>query len=451
MKKLLLICLITISLVQAKDSVEFKFAEKDFPRKNPTNQNYILSYNNILKDARTSVVSISTQRTVKSGGAYGNPYLRGRNVMPQAAMGSGVILTKDGYIVTNNHVVNGADKIKVSIASNKKEYEAKLIGTDAKSDIAIIKIDATDLNAVTFYNSDKVKVGDIVFALGNPFGVGETITQGIVSATGRSSVGIVEYEDFIQTDASINPGNSGGALINSAGHLIGINSAIISKTGNNVGIGLAISSNMVTSIASQLINKGKYTRAYLGVGISDVSEDMSSFYDNKFGALIISIENDTPAAKAGLKRGDLIISVDGKKIESGSELKNIIGSYPPSKVVNIKFLRNKEIDIVNVKLGSLDKKESKDSLDYKGLSVIPLDSQLQKLLKINANISGGVLVKEVKEGSQAQKTGVIKDDIIVQIESYEINTISDFKSSTSSNERKRIYIFRRGSIFAIVL
>ncbi len=451
MKKLLLICLITISLVQAKDSVEFKFAEKDFPRKNPTNQNYILSYNNILKDSRTSVVSISTQRTVKSGGAYGNPFLRGRNIMPQAAMGSGVILTKDGYIVTNNHVVNGADKIKVILADSKKEYDAKLIGTDAKSDIAIIKIDAKELNAVTFYNSDKVKVGDIVFALGNPFGVGETITQGIVSATGRSSVGIVEYEDFIQTDASINPGNSGGALINSAGHLIGINSAIISKTGNNVGIGLAISSNMVTSIASQLINKGKYTRAYLGVGISDVSEDMSSFYDNKFGALIISIEDDTPAAKAGLKRGDLIISVDGKKIQSGSELKNIIGSYPPSKVVNIKFLRNKEIDIVNVKLGSLDKKESKDSLDYKGLSVIPLDSQLQKLLKINANISGGVLVKKVKEGSQAQKTGVIKDDIIVQIESYEINTIDDFKSSTSSNERKRIYIFRRGSIFAIVL
>ncbi|WP_321779593.1 trypsin-like peptidase domain-containing protein [Sulfurimonas sp.] len=451
MKKLLLICLVTISLLQAKDSVEFKFAEQDFKRKNPTSQNYILSYNNILKDVRSSVVSISTQRTIKSGGAYGNPFLRRQNMMPQAAMGSGVIITKDGYIVTNNHVVAGADVIKVIISKDKKEYTAKLIGTDAKSDIAIIKIDAKELNAVTFYNSDKVRIGDIVFALGNPFGVGETITQGIVSATGRSSVGIVEYEDFIQTDASINPGNSGGALINSAGHLIGINSAIISKTGNNVGIGLAISSNMVTSIATQLINKGKYTRAYLGVGISDVSEDMKSFYNNKLGALVISIEDNTPAAKAGLKRGDLIISVNGKDIQSGSELKNIIGSYPPSQVVNIKFLRNKEIDIVNVKLGSLEKQASSGGLTYKGVTVISMSSQLQKLLKINANIDGGVLIKEVKEGSQAQKIGLMRDDIIVQIENNEIKTIDDFKSATSSNERKRIYIFRRGSIFAIVL
>jgi serine protease Do len=233
--------------------------------------------------------------------------------MPQGASGSGVIISTNGYIVTNNHVVAGADEIKVGIAGDKKEYTAKLVGTDAKSDVAIIKIEAKNLNAVTFYNSDKVKVGDVVFALGNPFGVGETITQGIVSATGRSGIGIVEYEDFIQTDASINPGNSGGALINSAGHLIGINSAIISRTGGNVGIGLAIPSNMVTSIATQLIDTGKYTRAYLGVSISDVNEDMSSFYDNNYGGLIISIEENSPAAKAGLKRGDLIISINGKK------------------------------------------------------------------------------------------------------------------------------------------
>ena len=466
MKKLLLICFITLTLLYAKDNVEFKYADENIERKYPTNQNVILSYNNVLKSVRTSVVNISTKKTITSSGAYANPFMNdpmfrdffrryGQSQIPkdriQRSLGSGVIISKNGYIVTNNHVVDGADKIKVSIAGDKKEYEAKLIGKDAKSDIAIIKIEAKGLNAATIYNSDKVKVGDIVFALGNPFGVGETITQGIVSATGRSGVGIVEYENFIQTDASINPGNSGGALINSAGHLIGINSAIISKSGGNVGIGFSIPSNMVTSIATGLINKGKYTRAYLGVSISDVSEDMSSFYDNKFGALIISIEDNTPANKAGLKRGDLIIAVNGKKVQSASKLKNIIGSYAPYRVVNIKFLRDKKVDIVNVKLGSLDKQTPTGTLSYKGMNIIPLDAELQRLLKINYKVNGGVLVKEVEPNSEASILGILKDDIIVQIENSEINTIDDFKLATSTQQKKRFYIFRRGSVFAVVL
>ena len=451
MKKLLFICLVALTVVYAKDSVEFKFADKNIERKNPTRENYILSYNNILKDVKTSVVNISTQKTINSGETYSNPFYRGQRGIPLSGLGSGVIITKNGYIVTNNHVVEGADVIRVTIADDKTEYEAKLIGKDAKSDIAIIKIDAKKLNAVTFYDSDEVKVGDIVFALGNPFGVGETITQGIVSATGRSGVGIVEYEDFIKTDASINPENFGGALINSAGHLIGINSAVILKSASNTGVGLAIPSNMVTSIATQLIDKGKYTRAYLGVDIADVNEDMSSFYDNKFGALIISIEENTPASKVGLKRGDLIISINGKEIQSASELKNIVGSYPPSRVVNIKFLRDKKIDIVNVQLASLDKQIVSGKIDYKGMSVTPLSSELQKLLKINANISGGVLVNEVEAKSEAYATGIVKDDIIVQIENIEINTIDNFKSATTTQQKKRFYIFRRGSIFAVVL
>ncbi len=466
MKKLLLICLVTLTLVYAKDSIDFKYADEDTQRKYPTSQNIILSYNNILEDVRTSVVNISTQKTLNGSGTYANPFMNdhrfreffkryGESRIPQdriqRSLGSGVIISKNGYIVTNNHVVDGANIIKVSIAGDKKEYDAKLIGKDAKSDIAIIKIEAKDLNAVTFYNSDKVKVGDIVFALGNPFGVGETITQGIVSATGRSEVGIVEYENFIQTDASINPGNSGGALINSAGHLIGINSAIISKSGGNVGIGFSIPSNMVTSIATQLIKTGKYSRAYLGVTISDVNEDMRSFYDNKFGALITVIENNTPAHDAGLRRGDLIVAINDKKIQSANELKNVVGSYAPYKTVQIKFLRDKKIDTVDVKLGSLDKQTPTGTLNYKGMSVIPLNLELKKLLKINANINGGVLVSKVEPTSEASKLGIIRDDIIVQIENSEINTIADFKSATTTQQKKRIYIFRRGSVFAIVL
>ncbi|MFT5835876.1 MAG: serine protease Do [Sulfurimonas sp.] len=451
MKNLLLICLITLTMAYAKDGVEFKYADENIQRKNPTSQNFILSYNNVLENVRTSVVNISTRKTISSGRAYGNPFNNNQGKVPQGASGSGVIISKDGYIVTNNHVVSGADEIKVSIAGDKKEYEAKLIGTDAKSDIAIIKIDANELNAVTFYNSDKVKVGDVVFALGNPFGVGETITQGIVSATGRSGIGIVEYENFIQTDASINPGNSGGALINSAGHLIGINSAIISKSGGNDGIGLSIPSNMVTSIAMQLIDTGKYSRAYLGVGISDVNEDMSSFYDNKYGGLIISIEENSPAAKAGLKRGDLIISINGKKIDSASKLKNTIGSFQPLRVVNIKFLRDKKVDIVNVKLGSLDNQIASGTLNYKGINIVALPTELQKLLRANANIQGGVLVDDVELNTQANSIGILKDDIIVQIEDTEITSIDDFKTAISTQNKKRIYIFRRGNIFAIVL
>ncbi|WP_373035762.1 trypsin-like peptidase domain-containing protein [Sulfurimonas sp.] len=451
MKKILLICLLTLSMLNAKDSVEFKYADKDIQRKNPTSQNFILSYNNIIKNVRTSVVNISAFKTTNNARVYGSPYYNNQQQVPQGASGSGVIISKNGYIVTNNHVVAGADQIKVSIADDKKEYGAKLIGRDAKSDIAIIKIEAKNLNAVTFFNSDEVKVGDIVFALGNPFGVGETITQGIVSATGRNRVGIVEYEDFIQTDASINPGNSGGALINSAGHLIGINSAIISRSGGNDGIGLAIPSNMVTTIATQLIDTGKYVRAYLGVGISDINEDMRSFYDNSSGALIISIEDDSPAAKAGLKRGDLIISIDGRAVKNASSLKNIIGSYSPSKVVNIKFLRDKKIDIVNVKLGSLDKQIASGTLNYKGMNIIPLPLDLQKLLKINFNVDGGVLVKDVELNSEAYSIGIMKDDIVVQIENSEITNIAEFKSAISTQDKKRIYIFRRGNIFAIVL
>jgi serine protease Do len=438
-------------MLNAKGGVEFKYAQNDLQRKHPSSQNFILSYNNIIEKVRTSVVNISALKTTNNARIYRNPYYNNPRQAPQGASGSGVIISKDGYIVTNNHVVDGADKIKVNIADDKKIYEAKLIGRDAKSDIAIIKIEAKNLNAVTFFNSDKVKVGDIVFAIGNPFGVGETITQGIVSATGRNRVGIVEYEDFIQTDASINPGNSGGALINSAGHLIGINSAIISRSGGNDGIGLAIPSKMVTTIASQLIDNGKYVRAYLGVGISDINEDMRSFYDNNIGALIISIEDNSPAVKAGLKRGDLIISIDGKSVKNASSLKNIIGSYSPSKVVNIKFLRNKKIDIINVKLGSLEKQIASGTLNYKGMSVTPLPLELQRLLKINFNIDGGVLVSDVELNSEAFSIGIMKDDIVVQIENSEITNISEFKSATTSQDKKRIYIFRRGNIFAIVL
>ncbi len=461
MKKLLFLFALALTVVYAKDSVEFKYAPKNIDREFPTTQNQILSYNNILENVRTSIVNISIKKEIKGNLYSANPFFndpffreffKGYGDIPQEriqkSLGSGVIVSKDGYIVTNNHVIDGADEIIVNLAGDKKEYEAKLIGKDEKSDLAVIKIEAEKLNAVTFYDSDKVRVGDIVFALGNPFGVGETITQGIVSATGRSGVGIVEYEDFIQTDASINPGNSGGALINSAGHLIGINSAIISKSGGNVGIGFAIPSNMVTSIATSLIESGKFTRAYLGVTIADVSEDMSSFYDDNYGALITGVEDNSPAAKAGLKRGDLIISVNGKKIESASELKNTIGSYAPNRVVNIKFLREKSIDVVNVTLATLEGKIVAGEFEYKGMKLSEITPAYKQQQSLTIE---GIIVEDVEQSSEAFDSGIRKGDIIIQIENREITNLEDFKAATATQSKKRFFIYRRGGIFATVL
>lgn len=461
MKKLFLLFALALTLLYAKDSAEFKYAPKNIERAFPTTQNQILSYSNILENVRTSIVNISIKKEIKGNLYSANPFFndpffreffKGYGDIPQEriqkSLGSGVIVSKDGYIVTNNHVIDGADEIIVNLAGDKKEYEAKLIGKDEKSDLAVIKIEAEKLNAVTFYDSDKVRVGDIVFALGNPFGVGETITQGIVSATGRSGVGIVEYEDFIQTDASINPGNSGGALINSAGHLIGINSAIISKSGGNVGIGFAIPSNMVTSIATSLIESGKFTRAYLGVTIADVSEDMSSFYDDNYGALITGVEDNSPAAKAGLKRGDLIISVNGKKIESASELKNTIGSYAPNRVVNIKFLREKRIDVVNVTLATLEGKIVAGEFEYKGMKLSEITPAYKQQQSLTIE---GIIVEDVEQSSEAFDSGIRKGDIIIQIENREITNLEDFKAATATQSKKRFFIYRRGGIFATVL
>ncbi len=456
MKKALLLSLVALTLLEAKSNVEFKYAPQVTQRVAPSTQSTILSYNNVLESVKNSIVNISIKKKVDQS-MSANPFLddpffreffRGYNNIPkdrvEKSLGSGVIVSTDGYIVTNNHVVDGANEIIVNLAGDKKEYEAKLIGRDEKSDIAVIKIEAKGLDAVTFYNSDEVRVGDIVFALGNPFGVGQTITQGIVSATGRSNVGIVEYEDFIQTDASINPGNSGGALINSAGQLIGINSAILSRSGGNVGIGFAIPANMVDRVATSLINSGKYTRAYLGVNISDVSKDMSDFYNNSYGALITSVEDNSPAFIAGLKRGDLIVEVDGKKTQSASELKNIIGTQEPSKSVTIKYLRDKKISTTTAKLTTYDgSKGSNGVVEFKGMSVVAQDSRSSRIK--------GVVVDKVEPDSQAYEAGIRQNDIIIQVENKEITNVDEFKKATTSNDKKRVFIYRRGAIFAVVL
>ncbi len=463
MKKIITtLCILALSL----QAVTFKEADSGkIKRVNPEgNGETILSYAGSINYARKCVVNISTQKSVKVRQQY-NPFFndpffrqffdqRQFNVPKermQRSLGSGVIISEDGYIVTNNHVVEGADKVVVSIPGDKKDYEAKIIGTDDKSDLAVIKIDGEDLNAITIYDSDKVEVGDVVFAIGNPFGVGETVTKGIVSATNRSSVGIVEYEDFIQTDAPINPGNSGGALVNSLGYLVGINSAIISRGGGNVGIGFAIPTSMVKKITTALIDKGTFERAYLGVSISDVTEELQDFYDTKYGAIIMSVQDDSAAARAGLKRGDMIVAVNGKQIKDSAALKNAVGTLSPGSRVTITYIRDGERDTTTVTLQSSDSlKSNGGGYEYEGLSLAPLSDDLRRKYRVADRIDGLVVV-DVARNSKAQKAGFSEGDVLLQVENQEIKSLEDFKQTLEKKGKKRYFIHRRGAIFVLVL
>src|SRR5437016_280414 len=266
-----------------------------------------------------------------------------RNFNPprQTGIGSGVVVTKDGYILTNNHVVDGADEVKVALTDGRV-FTAKVMGRDPKSDIAVIKVDAKDLPAVPMADSDKVEVGDVVLAIGNPFNIGQTVTSGIVSATGRTGATGLDYEDFIQTDAAINPGNSGGALVDADGRLVGINTAILSRTGANNGIGFAIPANLARDVMTDLIKEGHVTRGFLGVKIQQVDPALAREFhlkDNS-GALVADVTPRSPAEKAGIQSGDIIEEFDGKKVSDAHHLKLEVARVAPGTKVPVKVLRD---------------------------------------------------------------------------------------------------------------
>lgn len=442
-----------------------------------SSQNSIQSYNSAIAEVKKSVVNISTQKKVSNNMTnhpmFNDPLFRQffgdlYNNMPQdrieRSLGSGVIISKDGYIITNNHVIEGADKVLVSLPNNsKKEYEAKIIGKDPRSDLAVIKINQNNLPYAKLGNSNDLMVGDIVFAIGNPFGVGESITQGIISALNKTEMGINDYENFIQTDASINPGNSGGALVDSRGALIGINTAILSRTGGNHGIGFAIPSDMVKKITTILIEKGSIERGFLGVGIQDVTENLSSLYNGRNGAVLVNIDKDGAAAKAGLKIWDLVIAINNKTISSASELKNTIGSFSPNEVINITYIRNKKEYTTKVRLG---KSKSDEAIQSKtnqennsatkksnyGLSVENITNQMRQMYGFPNNLNG-VIVSSVEENSKAANVGFEEGDIIAQIEDVVINNVKDFDAAIKKyrNTAKRILVYQRTGTKTLVL
>jgi len=463
MKPLALILLGAALGLQAA-TIDFVEAPHVDKRVMPQSGNAVFSYHDAIKDSTGAIVHIATTQNVKHQNLpqinpffeqFFGPGFRAPQQAPKRhGLGSGVIISKDGYIVTNNHVIDEADEIVVAMPGSSKEYEAKVIGTDPGTDIAVIKIEPDgDLPVIKMGSSDNLQVGDVVFAIGNPYGIGQTVTQGIISAQHKSGIGINKYENYIQTDASINPGNSGGALVDSRGALIGINTAIITRSGGNHGVGFAIEVDMVKEIARKLIEDGSVERGYLGVSIAELQKNMHSMYKSEDGALVADVSPDTPAAKAGLKRGDLIVNVNDAKVASPGELQNIIGRHTPGTKVTITYERDKKLTTVKVTLDTLKQTSASqlaDSLDGVGLS--ELDDTLRYRYRIAAGVEG-VVVTEVENGSEAEDQGLREGDVIIQIEEKDIRSLEDLTQALDAykDDYKRVYINRSGRVYVAVL
>jgi serine protease Do len=397
----------------------------------------VVSFAPLVKKDSPSVVNIYSSRTIHEPAGH-NPFrddplfrqfFGGGNdssdnqsrTRKEESLGSGVIISPDGYILTANHMVEDADEVKVAINDNKREFTAKIIGKDSLSDVAVLKIDAKDLPAITLADSDQLEVGDIVLAIGNPFGVGQTVTMGIVSALGRNGMGFNNYEDFIQTDAAINPGNSGGALIDGAGRLVGINTAIISSGGGNQGIGFAVPINMARHVMERLIAGGKVTRGFLGVMPDDLTPDLA----RQFKA----------PGEAGALVDDVYLSVNGKSVGSAHNLTLTVSDLEPGSTATLKILRDGNPKTISVVLGELpgagrkdnqfgptDDDSTTDSLD--GVTVDDLTAEIRQQLQIPDNVQG-VLVTDVTADSNAAAADLEKGDVIIQINHHQVAGTDD--------------------------
>lgn len=390
----------------------------------------------LVEKVSPAVVNIRVNQTITTSSPYGDDPFRRFFGLPEApsgsreiaSAGSGVIVdAAQGYILTNHHVVEDADEIQISLM-NGDIHDAKVIGSDAATDIALIKVEAKGLVEMPIGDSDSVRVGDFVLAIGNPFGLGHTVTSGIVSALGRTGISRNGYEDFIQTDASINPGNSGGALVNMRGELVGINSAIISRTGGNVGIGFAVPTEIASSIMRQILDFGEVRRGLLGVTIqgmdAEAAEALGATVDH--GALITEIVSESAAEEAGLRVDDIIIGIDGKKITDASDLRNTIGLMGSGQDIKIEYIRDGKTRTVTAKLGQQQVASSAGTEMHPGLAGA-------QFATLTTNAAGGVEVTAVEAGSPAAQRGLRAGDVIVAVNRREIRNLQQLQEVAAAN------------------
>lgn len=409
----------------------------------------------MLERSMPAVVNISTSTNIQvnDNPLLQDPFFRHFYNLPNQprmqqknSLGSGVIIDSgQGLVLTNNHVIDKADKITVTL-NDGRQLNAELVGTDPEADVAIIRVPADHLTELPIADSSQLKVGDFVVAIGNPFGLGQTVTSGIISALGRSGLGIEGYEDFIQTDASINPGNSGGALVNLRGEFVGMNTAILAPTGGNVGIGFAIPSNMVLSIKESLVKHGEVRRGLLGITSQDLTPELVNAFnlENKHGAVISSIESNSPAAKAGLEPGDIIIAANGRPVKDSHDIRNIIGLMQVGDDVEIAYYHGNEKKTATAKIGKPERAQlAGEKLHRKLRGTILSDTPKNQV--------EGVLIEKIDTSSEVWRIGLRPGDVIVSANRYRIRSLDELKQVVNPNSGLLINIQRGQEGFFLVL
>lgn len=428
-----------------------------------------VAFAEIVKAVSPSVVNISVTRTITppEEDIFDLFIPRGNGEFPpqwsEQSYGSGVIVSSDGYIITNNHVVENGEDVRVTLP-DKRSFQGKLIGSDPKTDIAILKIEASGLPVAPWGNSDELRVGEFVLTIGNPFGLSNTVTLGIVSAKGRANVGIADYEDFIQTDAAINPGNSGGPLVNIKGEVVGINTAIFSKSGGYQGIGFAVPSNMAKAVFDQLLKEGRIKRGWLGVNIQDITPELAQKfnYDRLEGVLINGVIRESPAEKAGLRRGDIITEFNGKDVIDLGSFRNSVANTPPGKKVKIRFFRNgfyRDTDVIIAEQAMITQERrsftrhapGKKNI-FSGMDIFELSRDMAKQLGLNSD-EKGIVIARIEPGSPADRAGLRRGDVIEEIEHKPVKSLSDFQQIISKIKAQDILLFinRGGKKFYVVI
>jgi serine protease Do len=420
----------------------------------------------VTEKALPSVVNISTRTVVSASTSpfhrdpfFSDPSRRRGQERHGQSLGSGVIVSRDGLVLTNNHVVANARDIRLSLADGR-ELEAEVVGADPKSDLAVLRIKGrvANLEPIRFGDSGALRLGDVVLAIGNPFGIGQTVTMGIVSAKGRANMGIVDYEDFIQTDAASNPGNSCGALINLRGELVGINTAILSRTGSYQGIGFAIPSNMARPIMRSLIDHGRVVRGWLGVEIQPVTPELAEALElgDSRGVVVSNVVQQSPAARAGLRRGDLVVAIDGKPVRQVPQARNTIAAAGANQEIRLDVVREGKRRTVRVKLeelpGEREQRVAQSGGDAPGggqelgLVVRPVDAAARRQFKLPAAMDHGVVVTRVEQQGIAARLGLQPGDVILEVNRQRVKTPRDFNQAyAQTGSRVALLVYRDGS------